>query len=384
MKKILSLSVLLSLLTLNFISCSKDSPSEPQLTLSEKLQEALDNGFESSNGKGVSAAVIMSDGEKWIGANGVSYGTTEITPDMRFGTGSMGKMFTAVTILQLVEEGLLSLEDSLYKWLPAYPNIDSTINVRQLLNHTSGLPDQIDHPDYVTAIFTDLTRFWTPEETITYFTAEPFFPKGTDWHYSNINYILLGMIIEQVTGSEIATEFRNRLFDPLNLDGTYFAEEEPILGSIAHGWADLDEDGISEDIFSLPTVAIYSSGWTAGAQFSTAQDYVRWSRALFHDRIVLNQQTLDQMLAFHSPCTGEEFVSAGYGLGVTSFQPGIINNLVAWGHGGDGFGYASVCIYLADYGVSIGIMDNTDDGQAMPSILSSFLKIIMSHLEETL
>ncbi|MFC2123423.1 serine hydrolase domain-containing protein [Bacteroidota bacterium] len=382
MKKILLVSVLLPLLTLYFMSCSEDSPPEPQLALSEKFQEALDNGFESSNGKGVSAAIIMSDGEKWIGASGVSHGSTEITPDMRFGSGSMGKMFTAVTILQLVDEGLLSLEDSLHKWLPAYCNIDSTINIRQLLNHTSGLPDQIDHPDYVTAIWANLMRFWTPEETITNFTAEPIFPKGTDWHYSNINYILLGMIIEEVTGSDIAAEFRNRLFDPLNLDGTYFVEEESIPGSSAHGWVDLDEDGIFEDISSLSTVAMYSSGWTAGAQFSTAQDYVKWTQALFHDNSVLSQHTLDQMLAFHSPCTGEEFLSAGYGLGVSLFQPELVNNMVAWGHGGDGFGYSSVCIYLADYGVSIGIMDNTDGGQAMPSILSGFLSIITSHLKE--
>ena len=381
MLKILSVSVLLSLLTLNFISCSKDSPSEPQLTFSEKLQEALDNGLESSNGKGISASVITPEGETWIGVSGVSHGTTPITQNMLFGTGSMGKMFTAATILQLADEGLISLEDSLHKWLPVYPNIDSTINIRQLLNHTSGLPNPGEHPDYVTTMFAEPTRFWTPEETITSFTVGALFPKGTDWHYSNINYILLGMIIEEVTGSEIAVEFRNRLFNPLNLNGTYFAEEETIVGTMAHAWFDLDGDGNTEDISSFPITAIYSTGWTAGAQFSTAEDLARWSHALFYDRNVLSQQSFDQMLTFHFPCTGEEFLAAGYGLGVTKFQPGMFNNLVVWGHGGDGFGFTSLCLYLPDYGVSIGIMDNTDDAEALPSILSSILDIITSQLK---
>ncbi|MCP4414892.1 MAG: beta-lactamase family protein [Gammaproteobacteria bacterium] len=383
MKKIFFVFVLLFLFTLNFMSCSKDSPSEPkqELTFGEKLQNALDNGLESFNGKGVSAAVIKPDGEIWSGVSGVSHGTMPITPDMLFGTGSMGKMFTAVTILELVEEGLLSLDDSLHEWLPVYPNIDSTINIRQLLNHTSGLPNPGEHPDYVTAMFAEPMRFWTPEETITSFTVEPLFPKGTDWHYSNINYILLGMIIEQVTGSEIATVFRNRLFDPLNLNGTYFAEEEAIVGTMAHAWFDLDGDGNLEDISSFPITAIYSTGWTAGAQFSTAEDLANWSHALFYNRNVLSQPILDQMLTFHSPCTGEEFLAAGYGLGVTKFQPGLFNNLVVWGHGGDGFGYTAFCLYLPNYGVSIGIMDNTDDAEAMPSILSSIMDIITSELE---
>lgn len=382
MKKILLVSVLLSLLTLNFISCSKDSPSEPQLTFNEKLQEALDNGLESSNGKGISATVITPEGETWIGVSGVSHGTTPITQNMLFGTGSMGKMFTAATILQLADEGLISLEDSLHKWLPVYTNIDSTINIQQLLNHTSGLPNTGEHPDYVTAMLAEPTRFWTPEETVTSFTAEPLFPKGTDWHYSNINYLLLGMIIEEVTGSEIAVEFRNRLFDPMNLNGTYFAVEEAIPGNIAHGWSDFVTGGILEDISSYPITAIYSTGWTAGAQFSIAEDLARWSHVLFYDRSVLSQPILDQMLTFHSPCTGEEDLCAGYGLGVTKFQPALVNDLVAWGHGGDGFGYASICLYLPDYGVSIGIMENIEGTEAMPSVLSSFLSIITSHLEE--
>ena len=171
LKKIILISVLLPLLTLNFMSCSKDSTSQPENepTFAEKLQGALDNGLDAYNGIGISAAVIMPDGEMWVGVSGVSHGTTKITSDMPFGAGSIAKNFTATTILQLAEAGELTLEDSLYEWLPAYPYVDSTITVRQLLNHTSGLFDFVDNPDFWNAILEEPSKVWTPEEIITSF-----------------------------------------------------------------------------------------------------------------------------------------------------------------------------------------------------------------------
>ena len=186
MNKILIGFILLVSMTMNFISCSHKSPSEPKKepTLGDKLQEALDNGVKAYNGKGISAAVIMPDGEMWIGVSGVSHGTTAITPGMRFAAGSITKNFTAVTILKLAEEGELALDDSIYKWLPAYPYVDSTITIRQLLNHTSGLFDIVDNPDFWERIFLNPSRIWTPAEMIIAFNRESVFPKGTGWNYS--------------------------------------------------------------------------------------------------------------------------------------------------------------------------------------------------------
>jgi D-alanyl-D-alanine carboxypeptidase len=370
-------------LSVRAIYCPDSSDdSTAALTFYEKLQNVLDNSLENVNGKGVSAAVILPDGEMWLGVSGISHGTSPISLDMLFGTGSMGKMYTATTILQLTDEGLLNLDDPIQKWIETYPNIDGSITIRQLLNHTSGLPNLSDHPEYLKSMLSEPDRYWAPEEIITEFTSEPLFLKGTDWHYSNINYLLLGLIIEEVTGAGIASEFRNRLFDPLDLDGTYFADEEPIPGIIAHGWSDF-VGGIFQDISTIPKTAIYSTGWTAGAQFSTAKDLARWAYALFHDKSVISPISLDQMLAFHSPCTGEESLVAGYGLGVTKFQPAVVNNLRAWGHGGDGFGYLAICMYLPDYGVSIGVMENIEGGRSMPSVISGILEIISNHLTKT-
>ncbi|MBL7074698.1 beta-lactamase family protein [candidate division KSB1 bacterium] len=380
MKKILLVTIILSLLAMNFMSCSDDSPTEPEPTLAEKLQEALDNGLEAYNGIGISAAVIMPDGEIWVGVSGVSHGTTAITSDMPFAAGSIAKNFTATTILQLAEEGELTLEDSLYEWLPAYPYVDSTITIRQLLNHTSGLYDFVDNPDFWNAIFEEPSKVWTPEEMILAFNRESVFPKGTDWNYSTLGYALLRMIIKKITGSEISTVNRNRFWIPLGLANTFTSMGEALPANTAHGWWDLDGDGTYDDFFPWPRTA-FASG-IAGEVFSTAEDLAKWSQALFHNLSVLSQQSLDQMLTFHSPCTGEEFICAGYGLGAVKYQPELFNGLEAYGHSGNAPGYAAACLYLPDYDVCFGFTDNTEEGDAVLTV-ADLLSIITSHLEET-
>lgn len=379
MRKILIVFVLLVLVSMSFISCSKKSPSEPELTLAEKLQGALDDGIVAYNGKGISAAVIMPDGEKWVGVSGVSHGTTKITSDMRFGAGSIAKNFTAVIILQLAEEGEITLDDSLYEWVPAYPYVDSTISIRQLLNHTSGLYDVIDNSDYWQEIFQNPSRVWTPAEMIFAFNKEPLFPKGTDWNYSSIpGYALLRMIIQDITGSDIATAYHDRCFVPFELNNTFASMGEPLPANTTHGWYDLDNDGDYDDFFSWPRTA-FASG-IPGEVFSTAEDLAKWARTLFHDKSVMSEEYMDQMLVFHSPCTGEEYQVAGYGLGVVKFNPDLFNGLNAIGHSGNAPGYAAASIYLPDYDVCIGFMDNTEEGNAVWTIID-LINIIMNHLE---
>jgi len=315
------------------VSCSKRSPSEQKPTLAEKLQEALDNGLEIYGGKGVSAAVIMPDGEIWVGVSGVSYGTTAISSDMPFGAGSITKNFTAATILQLAEEGKLTLDDSLYEWLPTFRYVDSTITIRQLLNHTSGLFDMVDHPDFWYTIFQDPARIWTPAEMINTFNKEPLFPKGTDWHYSTTGYALLRIIIQEITSSEVSTVYRDRFFIPLGLSNTFASMGEALPENTAHGWFDFESDGVYEDLFSWSRTAIASG--IGGEVFACAEDLAKWAWALFSEKSVLSQASLDQMLTFHSPCTGEEFICVGFGLGVVRFNPDFFNGLDIIGHTGD-------------------------------------------------
>jgi len=362
-------------------ACSNDSPPEPvqESTLAEELQKALDDGVKTYHGKGVSVSVILPDGEKWVGVSGVSYGSISITSDMPFGAGSITKNFTAATILKLAEEGELNLDDSLYAWLPSYPNVDSTITLRQLLNHTSGLNDIADNHDFWVGMFQDPSKLWTPEDVIIAFNIEPVFPKGADWNYSTTGYILLRMIIQKITGSDVCSAYKNLFFIPFDLTNTFASKGEELPAGTAHGWYDLDNDGNYDDFFTWPRTA-FASG-ICGEVFSTAEDLAKWARALYHDKSVLNQGSLDQMLTFHSPCTGEEFFCAGYGLGAFRFNPDLVTGLEAIGHSGNAPGYAAASIYLPDYNVCLGFVDNTEDGNLM-YLVNDLINIILNYLEK--
>jgi len=238
----------LSVRSIYYSSDSNDTTSVR--TLYEKLHQALDSALNTSSGKGISAAVILSDGQTWIGVSGISHGTSAITPDMRFSAGSIAKIFTATTILQLVEEDKLTLNDSLDKWLPAYPNIDSTITIRQLLNHTSGLYDFVDNDNYWNAIFSDPSKVWTPEEILLTFVRQPVFPKGTGWNYATTNYLLLRMIIKKITRTEISAVNQARFWTPLGLTNSFTSIRGALPALMAHGWYDLNGDGTYDDFSS--------------------------------------------------------------------------------------------------------------------------------------
>jgi D-alanyl-D-alanine carboxypeptidase len=119
--------------------CNKESPNEPVQTIAQELQEALDNTLASQDGIGASAAVKMPGQEIWRGTSGISHGSVPIEKDMIFCIGSVTKNYIATLVLQLAEEGVLTVDDSLHQWLPTFVNLDSAITITQLLNHTSGV-----------------------------------------------------------------------------------------------------------------------------------------------------------------------------------------------------------------------------------------------------
>lgn len=297
---------------------------------------------------------------------------------MPFGAGSIAKNFTATTILKLAEEGKLNLDDSLHSWLPSYPNVDSTITIRQLLNHTSGLNDIADNVAFWEGIFNEPSKFWNPEDIVISFNKEPVFPIGTDWNYSSTGYIMLRLIVEDITGSDICSVYKEMFFDPYGLSNTYATKGEPLAGT-AHGWYDIDNDGDYEDFFPWPRTA-FASG-IGGEVFSTAEDLARWAKAMYQDKTVLSQEILDQMLTLHAPCTGEEYMCDAYGLGAFRFNPDIVHGLEAIGHSGNAPGYAAVSLYFPEYNICIGFVDNTEEGNLM-WLFIDLLKTTVDYLEE--
>ncbi|MEJ2545999.1 MAG: serine hydrolase [Calditrichaceae bacterium] len=347
MKRMILFLSLLGAIIIILWSCSDDSSTDPEPTLSEKFQEALDDGLASFNGKGVSAAVIMPDGFKWVGVSGISHGTTKITKEMA----------------------------------SSYPYIDSTITIRQLLNHTSGISDFVDNHDCWVALFEDPSKVWTVDEIIQTYQQESLFPKGTDWNYSSSGYLLLRKIIMDITESDIVTVNEERFWEPFNLTHSFTLQGESVFPmTVAHGWWDLDSDGAYDDFYSWPRAGFSSAA--CGEVWSTAEDLAEWAKALFLDKTVLSQSYLDQMLDFHSPCTGEEDMCAGYGLGAVLFNPQLFNGITAYGHSGNAPGYAAASIYLPDYGVCIGLMDNTEEGESVAMSLINIINVITEEVED--
>lgn len=273
------------------------------------------------------------------------------------------------------------MEDSLYEWLPTYPNIDSTITIRQLLNHMSGIHDFADNSDCWDAIFSDPSRVWAPEELIQAFTLESVFPKGIDWNYSTTVNNLLRMIIMDITGSDLATVYESRFWQPLGLSSSFTLMDEGLPAGIAHGWFDRDNDGTYDDFYSWPRTA-FATG-IGGEIWSTPEDLAKWLKALIYDKTVVSEATLEQMLNFHAPCTGEEFMCAGYGLRVIKFNPETVDGIEAYGHCGDAPGYTVACIYLPDYQIFVGVMDNTEAGEAIGSCTYNLVRVIKEYMDDS-
>ncbi len=356
--KIFKSTEVLSIALLSFLIFYSCSDEVPEPTRSKIFQNVLDKNLEAFNGKGVSAAVVFQDQDSWSGTSGVSFGTTAITEDMIFCTGSLTKSYIAALCLELAEEGVFCLEDSLHEWLHDYPNIDSSITIRQLLDNTSGIYNISDNTDLWDAVFSEPAKLWTPEEVITLFLLEPYANPGAGWYYSNTNYLLLGMIINEATGSSVSSELRNRFFEPLGLDNTFFAIEEMLPSTVAHGWFDLSGNGSFDDISLISRNAIYSVLWTSAAIFSTAEDVAKWLSALLEGS-VLNQSSLDKML---TPCCmmpGTDDVGCGMGLFLMGPDNSTGTELI--GYTGRTFGYLASMFYVPDYRISVAVLINEDN-----------------------
>ncbi|MCB2222037.1 MAG: serine hydrolase [Bacteroidetes bacterium] len=312
--------------------------------LCQQLQEVLDDAIIDYGIKGLSAALSNEEGEIWAGVSGISHDTVQITTDMLFGVGSQTKNFIATIILQLYEEGQLNLSDSIYHWLPVFENIDTTITIKQLLNHTSGVYDWLDHPDIADSVWVTGSRIWTPEEILSYFILNPLFPAGTNFSYSNSNYLLLGLIIEAITGNDIVDELHTRLLQPLGLNSSCLFPDESFVGTRSHVWGPYG--GPLIDYTDIIDTVFFSASWCCGNIFSTAEDLVKWSKGLYQGSL-LNDTIIDLMI------TPTPFGGNWYGLGTQLWWSGAFV-----GHSGD-VGYTSETVYNSEHSLSIAVLSNT-------------------------
>lgn len=315
--------------------------------LAEKLQYTLDSFQTANNIKGISACVILPASGSWKGVSGNSHAGTPITTDMEFGIASNTKLFTGVLLLKLAEHGIINLDDSLHEYLPTLNHVDSTITIRQLLNQTSGLADVNDIVGYADSVLSNPNHIYTPIEVVTWI-GEPLFTPGSDWNYSNTNYILAGMIAESATGQSYAQLLRDSIFTPLSMDSTFLDVYDSILFTRAHPWQN------STDNSATPRKALNSVAWAAGALYSTAGEMAHWYHSLFNGPF-LNGSSINELSSFVG--------SGNYSVGL--FESSILGRTV-WHHGGSIWGgYNSSMMYDTATSAVICVLINQNPSQAV-------------------
>jgi D-alanyl-D-alanine carboxypeptidase len=348
------------------------------MPVEDRMQDVLDQGIARYDIHGVSATVLYPDGEIWNGVSGISHDTVPIEPDMLFAIGSVTKNFVAALTLSLVEDEVVSLDDPISKWLPTYPYVDGNISIKQLLNHTSGLYMFWDNQQIWDDLKEDRTKYWTPEEVLDYI-EEPYFEAGEGWRYSNTNYLLLAMIINQATGSSLSTELNDRFFQPLGYSGFYLSQEESIpTNQQAHVYGDNFEGGTPiRDVTFLPRTSHESITYGSSGIFTTSENLARWSQALFRGAI-LDEQSLDEMLEFveFTPVSNMR----AYGLGVQEFKRDITSGQRGIGHAGGNIGTTTYMVYLPEQQVSIVVMINAYPNEGATEITKGLIKVVLKDL----
>lgn len=296
---------------------------------------------------------------------------TAMTSDRRLLISSMTKTFVATAVLQLVDEGKLSLNDRLDRWSPETPNA-ANITIRQLLSHTSGLPDYMTPAVRMDFAATALERYtsggsgFKPQDLLDLANAmTPAFEPGTSFAYSNTNTVLLGRIIELVAGTPLHVALRERLFAPLGLDSFHLAGVEPAPAEWGPGYATEfaelfgDADGPSE-LDQRMAMLVASSAWASGALVGSVGDVVRFQQALAIGEI-LEPSTLAEMVA-PSPIVADFVASVGApeiggGLGVFLFPfPDPIGTGI--GHDGGEPGFRSLMLTFPEHRISVAVLVN--------------------------
>jgi D-alanyl-D-alanine carboxypeptidase len=323
---------------------------------------------------GVSATIIWPDGRSWTGVNGWAdvKQHVPVAPTTAFSVGSVSKTFLAALVLQLADEGRLSLDDPVLRWLPTAA-VPADTTIRELLDHTSGLYDFFSNPAIDTALLANRRQAWTPARALGYMRA-PYCAAGTCWHYSNSNYVLLGQVVQQVTGNPVATELRRRFFAPLRLVRTFVQGAEAARGTVATSYEVLGSGSSIRTVSQgdgtaiSPFTSVVTAAGSAGAIAATSRDLAVWARRIYGGA-VLRPAALAAMLdVSHSVGAGS---ALPYGLGVEEVSLG---GRLTEGHNGRLIGAGATMRYLPDSGFSIAVVTNQD--RVSPDVFAAALLAI--------
>ncbi|MGW2212076.1 serine hydrolase domain-containing protein [Streptomyces sp. NPDC001781] len=331
--------------------------------VNRRIDDAVQRVMREASVPGVTVGIWTPDKGSYVRSFGVADKSSKrlMSPDLYMRIGSETKTFTVTALLQLVDQGKVSLDDPIGRYIDGVPNGDK-ISLRQLAGMRSGLFNYSQDPDFFKALTSNPRRSFTPQQLLGYSFKHPVqFAPGTKFEYSNTNLILLGLVVEQQSGQGLGNYIQQHVLAPAGLKQTSFPEGAEFPKPHAQGYTDQTADGqIAQTAGWNP-----SWGWAAGAMISNLEDMRVWSRTVATGRFpdgerMVSPATQRQRLV--TPPTG--YPGAGYGLGIFDVHGWV-------GHNGSLPGYESLTVYLPSARTSLVVLLNTDishDGQE-PSTL---------------
>ena len=383
---LLQITLLIALLPLA-TSLNAQTPSSVEAA----LKPVLDSLCEAAGYPGATFSVILPDGE----AIEIAYGYADLeakTPmptDGRMFSGSTGKTYVSAIAMQLIDEGKLDVDNlvSSYfgdeEWYTPLPN-SSSMKVKHLLTHTSGLPRYVFKPSFWETFNKNRMRNYPPSELLGFVAGdEPVHAPGEGWGYSDTGYLLIGLIIEKITGNAYYDEVQNRIFKPFKLNSTSPSTTRKFPG-LVQGYT-----GDHVAPYDLPPKVVENGlyiyhpefEYTGGGVVSNSPDLARWTKLLYEGK-VFSQERLKELLQPMGFRTGKPAESGyGYGVFVYKTQKGP-----AYGHSGFFFGYETELLYLPDIKCALAMQVNADQTSGkikMPTMraLMEMVKVLREVME---
>lgn len=315
--------------------------------LAQRLDAAIKQAMTTTGVPGAIVGIWGPDGD-YVRAFGVADKSTRapMKTDFYSRIGSVTKTFTVTAVLQLAGEGKLGLDDPVAEYVPGVP-LGDRITLRQLARMQSGLFNYSASPEFQKAMFADPRRAFTPRELLSYALAEPNqFPPGERFDYCNTNTILLGLVVQKVSGEPLNSYIHDKILAPLGMSHTSFPTTNAFPDPHAQGYTVQTADGKE----ATATDWDPSWGWAAGAMISTLDDMRTWADALASGKLLTPPMQEQRLQTVGSPGMPPQ---DGYGLGIF--------NLGGWiGHNGSLPGYQTVVVHLPQKQTSLVILTNTD------------------------
>jgi len=333
-----------------FVALSPSGFSSRQL--GSELDEMVKDFLRTHHAPGMALCIIQ-HGEILSREYGVAdlENSVPVSRDSEFAMASITKQLTAAAILQLAENGLLKLDDDISRFVEDLPRTYRGVTIRRLLNHTAGVRNLQDLGN----------RYWSqshghiePKALIDLFRGEPLdFEPGTEYHYSNSGYVLLGAVIEKTSGEPYGDYVRHHLLDRLGIKHMVYPGSLALLEHRVHPYWYNGKAFVNAAYFDA------SAGFAMGGFYSTAEDLALWTEALHHGR-VLSPYYYQLMITPETLLDGKA-LSYGYGMDV-----GSIEGHALYAHAGGGVGFISQALYVPDDDLTIAVMSNSNfDGGAV-------------------